>query len=32
MSMGFYKFAYRVGFKPWEQAAQQRPGPQRVSA
>lgn len=32
MSMGFYKFAYRVGFTPWEQAAQQGPVAQQVSA
>ncbi|MDQ3218476.1 MAG: class I SAM-dependent methyltransferase [Actinomycetota bacterium] len=32
MSMGFYKFAYRVGFTPWEQAAQQGPVAQQVEA
>ena len=32
MSMGFYKFAYRVGFTPWEQAAQQGPVAQQISA
>ncbi|MCA1706596.1 MAG: class I SAM-dependent methyltransferase [Actinobacteria bacterium] len=32
MSMGFYKFAYRVGFTPWEGAAEQGPVAQQVSA
>jgi hypothetical protein len=31
MSMGFYKFAYRVGFTPWEGAAEQEPVAQQVS-
>ncbi len=31
MSMGFYKLAYRVGFTPWEGAAEQGPVAQQVS-
>ncbi|MGI8519568.1 MAG: class I SAM-dependent methyltransferase [Actinomycetota bacterium] len=31
MSMGFYKFAYRVGFTPWEGAAEQGPVARQVS-
>jgi len=31
MSMGFYKLAYRVGFTPWEGAAEQGRVAQQVS-